>query len=221
MKITSSSLTAGHATDSGSDSISSATTASISPNVNQLILVAVGIKRFAAPPSAPSISGLGLTWVQVATVTGNNLRLTVFRGLGSPTTGVITITPAESCGNVYWTVDQFPNSSPLGTNGSGAVVQSVTNNGSSITSLAGTLGAFSSNFNATYGVLYNNGGTVSLTAGANFSLLSTSLGAHTIGSEFVNNNQTNVSFSWTGAVDASLVAAELATIADSGMISDI
>lgn len=223
MLITATNLTAGHATDSGSDSLSTATTASISPNNNQLILVYVGIKRFGGVPGTPTISGLGLTWVQVGSVTSasGNLRGTLFRGMGSPTSGTITVTPNEACGNIYWTVDQLANVKTTGTNGSDAVVQSATGTTGS-TSLSISLSAFGNYFNASYGVIYIDATSgISLTPGSNFTQLAVSSSGHIIESEWANNNQTTISWSWTGSADAVGIGVEIGAQPDAGITSDI
>lgn len=120
-------------------------TASITPTANALILAWVFQNHDAATTNPPTLSGNGLTWVQVATVqfaTSNRGRLTVFRAMGaSPSTGVVTIThnttPTEG---VVWSIDQWTGTDTSGTNGSGAIAQSNTATG---TTSAGSVGVSS------------------------------------------------------------------------------
>src|SRR5438445_7178536 len=69
--------------------IKTATTQSIAPGPNQLILAWVA--STATPnPGFPTLSGNGLTWVGAATAVGN--RIALFRAMGaSPTAGPVTI----------------------------------------------------------------------------------------------------------------------------------
>ena len=145
----------------GSSSSADATsypTASVTPSANQLILLAVLNTKAASPPTTPTASGNGLTWVEVATVTFDTIasplkRLTLFRALGaSPTGEAITIdfggVTQTGC---IWSVSEVDSVDTGGTNGSAAVVQSATNNANTGTSLTVTLAAFGSTDNATYG----------------------------------------------------------------------
>ena len=89
---------------SGSDVIAgtSATTESISPGANKLILASVSSRRNdSVDPLAPSLSGNGLTWVQVNSIvydtTSTSRRtITTFRAMGSsPSSGAVTIDRSE------------------------------------------------------------------------------------------------------------------------------
>src|SRR5712692_2445332 len=146
-------VTATHLT-SGQTSGTSATTASISPGANQLILAWVGLTG--DPPSAgnPTLTGNGLTWVQVGTISFSSRPngLYLFRAMGAaPTAGSVTINIGTSQDFIGWTITQFSGVDTSGTNGSGAVVQSATNNGASVSALTVTLAAFGSPSNATAG----------------------------------------------------------------------
>src|SRR5688572_21294544 len=75
----------------GSSSTTDATsyaTASITPTGNALVILVVANTFSSNPPTTPTATGNGLTWVQVATeVTANgdafdNKRLTIFRAMG-------------------------------------------------------------------------------------------------------------------------------------------
>lgn len=126
-----------------------AVTASVAPTANAVVYVAV-MSAFASGPAAPTVSGNGLTYVQVATQafhTGSARRLTVFRALGaSPSAGAITADwGATSQTSFIWSVVECTDVNTSGTNGSGATVQSVIQTAASpATTLTATLAALES-----------------------------------------------------------------------------
>lgn len=197
-------------------------TASISPSADALILAWVGDTKVSTNLAAPTLSGNGLTWVQVATQTydanGNNpfSRLTLFRAMGaSPSAGAVTIsTGAESMTGFTWSIVQVTGTDTSGTNGSGAVVQSATNFDSSslATSLTVTLSAFSSASNATAGGFVLAPSTATLVAGSGFTIINQA--SHTapntrIGTERLLGNDTTVDVSWSGVASVAGIAAEI------------
>lgn len=107
----------------------STTTASWTPVANRLNLIAV-VTSHATNAQTCTLSGNGLTWVSIATIqySSNARRITLFRALGaSPSAGVTTITIAGSSNSdVGWSIWDFTDVDTSGTNGSGAIVQSVT-----------------------------------------------------------------------------------------------
>lgn len=147
---------------------SSWTTASITPTGNSLVEAAVASSLLAGP-AAPTLSGNGLTWVQVATRTfASTRRITLFRALAaSPSSGSVTIdfggVTQLACA---WSISEYAGADTSGTNGSGAIVQSATNFGTSTTPSV-TLAAFGSSDNATYGTFSVNN-TGGFTVGAGF-----------------------------------------------------
>lgn len=176
MALAPSSLTFGFDQDGGS----TAASASISPGANSLVLAAVlNIDGDFSSPATPSLSGNGLTWTQVATLTygpGGIARLTLFRAMGSaPSTGAVTI----SFGGVGqflvgYSISQFAGADTSGTNGSGAIVQSDTGFNASGTGLTITLDAFGSTDNMAYGVFsYGLDAESDLGVGSGFTLLNT------------------------------------------------
>lgn len=145
-------LAATHLTTAGNIPSGSTTyvTASISPSANALVLLWITNERLGSAPAAvSSVTGCGLTWVQIDTVAnyGNNCRLSLFRALGaSPTSGTVTITYPASMWSAIWSIAQFTGVETSGSNGSGAIVQSAQNfaagAGSSLTvTLGSTVGA--------------------------------------------------------------------------------
>lgn len=158
---------------SGSGSGTSGNTASVTPGSNKLMLLAVSSKTTSSTdPNIPSISGNGLTWVQVGSsvvfdpTSSSRRRITLFRALGaSPSTGAITISfSGQSQSTILWTLDEVSGMDTSGTNGSGAIVQSNTNNSQAtpITSFSVTLSAFADINNATYGCFAQDGSSQSI-----------------------------------------------------------
>lgn len=181
-----------------SGSTSSQATSSVSPAANTLILVSVINDSTGggggSPAATPTISGNSITWTQIATIHREDdhaYRITLFRGSSAtPTSGTITIDFAgNNQGSIAWIVDQL--SLVDLTN---PVIQSATNGGTGITSLAVTLAAFSAAANATYGVVGGDG-TIVITKGGNFTELANHASTTAIESQWANNNQTSVN--WT------------------------
>lgn len=151
-------------------------TASVTNKANTLQLLSVTSSRAGADPSPPTITGLSLTWAQVntqlfATSAGHHRRTTVIRTMGASATGTILIDfGAETQTACVWSLVEFGTVDTSGTNGSGAVVQSVpgTTTGTSFTI---TLAAFGSANNATYGAT-GNVENVAITQGSGFTEIS-------------------------------------------------
>lgn len=133
-----------------------ATGASFTPTANALCLCGV-VNSKASAPDTPTVSGNGLTWVQIATVTFNSIasptvRATLFRALGaSPSNGATTADFGgvnQTGGHIF--VCQFKNTDTSGTNGSGAIVQSTTNRGDASANPNITLSALAQSRNAVF-----------------------------------------------------------------------
>lgn len=112
------------------------TTASISPNPSRPILCAVMVSATAPTPTV-TVAGCGVTWVlEKANASGtqpiHSRTIHVFRALGTPTTGVLTITAASALTSCIWKVVEFSGADTSGTNGSGAIAQSVAHRSSDI-----------------------------------------------------------------------------------------
>lgn len=175
MAISITNLTQGLDTDGNS----TATTASITPSSNNLILLTV-ISRTAisTDPNQPTATGNSLTYVVEKTTvydttSSSRRRITTFRALGSaPTAGTIAIDfGGQNQTDVLWFIDQVSGIDTSGANGAGAIVQSVANQVTTITtnSLTVTLAAFGSTANATYGAFADSGFT--WTEGSGFTRL--------------------------------------------------
>lgn len=155
-QVTQSLLTSG-----GNTTNTSFNTASVSPTNGKVILVAVHSRDNSAPYSVPTLSGLGMTWTQVATVTTVTVGLntmTLFRGVANGNTGAITINFATTQSRIGWGVIELGNVDTGGTNGSNAIVQSATSsNNAGSGSVGPTLSAFSDSNNATLATFIMNG----------------------------------------------------------------
>jgi hypothetical protein len=153
--------TLGSNSGSTSNVASYATSSSFTPTANALVLCGV-VNSKASTPDTPTVSGNGLTWVQIATVTfgtiaSATIRATLFRALGAgPTNGATTADFAgvnQTGAHVF--VGQFRFADTTGTNGSGAIVQSTTNRADSGANPVITLSALASARNGVFGWLGN------------------------------------------------------------------
>ena len=194
-------------------------TSSITPSSNNLVLITVTNVK-SSTPDTPTVSGNGLTWVQIDTHVidslGTQRRQTLFRSMGSaPTTGAITIdfggNTQTACTAV---VDQFSGIDTSGTNGSGAIVQSVKttqDNTGNTTSCTATLAAFSSTNNATYGA-FGSSGVTGLAAGTGFTLLasaSSTTPTSSANTEWKSTNDTTVDFTFDNNDGLGVIAVEI------------
>ena len=145
------------------------TTDSISPSADHLLVVDIGADAAAANDNVqPTLSGCGVTWVVVQSLPGVGAdgpsyeRQTMFRAMGTPTTGVLTITFSATQQAVIWSVCEKGNVDTGGTDGSAAVVQSATGTSTGTTCTV-TLAAFSNINNATHGAFNREGETTGAT----------------------------------------------------------
>lgn len=203
LPITKTDLTSG----SSSTNATSYVTASIAPAANQLILLAVEQNLAGTGiPVCPTVTGNGLTWVEVA---GNNhwdagapnfwSRTCVFRAMlaTTPTAGTVTLNfGAVSQDSVAWSIAEFDHVDTTGTNGSGAVVQSASFGANNAAALSVTLATFGNVNNATYGAFGagNTGATPrTFTPGAGFTEIhDTGAQYAAIGTQWRADNDTTV-----------------------------
>lgn len=171
MAITEATLTSGNDTSN----ISTYTTASQTPTTGRLVLATV-VNSKGTTPDTPTLTGNGLTWVQVATVTFGTIatpvkRVTLFRAMGTASAGTVAIDfGGVNQTGCAWAFAEFAGTDTSGTNGSGAIVQSVTNNVDSAASLTVTLAAFGSVNNATFGG-FGNSDSADMTIGTGFTAI--------------------------------------------------
>lgn len=203
MAITQNPLTSDVDNDGGATS----TTASIAPGANRLVILAVG-NRDTTGAMTCSAAGNDLTYVEILTIRTGNERLTLFRAMGAaPAAGAITITFANAPIRTMWSVTEFAGVNTGGTNGSAAVVQSVTNSSASANTLTVTLAAFAQAANGAYGLFSIDGGDIDITPGTGFAQIHDVGAGSTLSmmSEWRADNDTSVDASF--AATSSLIGA--------------
>lgn len=210
---------------------SSYNTASGSPGANKLQLLAVGsINLGSVNVNQPTVTGCGLTWVAIAssnydTGGSNRGRVTLFRAMGaSPSSGALTIDfGGQDQTNCEWSWIELDGVDTSGTDGSGAIVQSATNNATA-TSLSVTLSAFAdATNNVAYGCFHHQANEAN-TAGSGFSLSfggtdQTIAGASrvaSLGAEWKTGEDTGVDMSWTTSALCGGIAVEVKMAAAGG-----
>jgi hypothetical protein len=195
------------------------TTASIAPAANTLVTIAViGHTSTAASPS-PTVTGGGMAaWVEVATITFNSVatplkRMSIFRAMSAaPGSGPITVSFPTTESNAAWVVSQWTGVDQSGTNGSGAIAQTVTNSADGVSSIGATLAALGGPNNVAFGVVGTNGSAIGINPGAGFTEIAEQKpaeGTATIIAAQFAANQTAPSASWTGAFAAAILAVEI------------
>lgn len=156
----------------GTNGVTAATTPSITPHVNRLILCAVS-NEGSNVVAAPTVTGCGLTWdlILSAVNPGGTGRLSVYRAMGSPTSGGLTATFGAAVNGISFEIDEFKNVL-TGANGANAVVQSVVRDPgvSNVTSATITLAAFADANNVPYGAWHHNT-AAAFVAGSGFTIL--------------------------------------------------
>lgn len=210
-------ITATHLATSGSTTDgTSFATASIAPSANALILAAIHLGSSAAGPVISSVTGLGLTWVQVAVTGAATARdLYVFRALGpSPVAGPLTITTSASAGACMWSVAQFTGVDTSGTNGSGAIAGSVIASPASASSVNVALSPTPTAGNAIFGAIAPGATVTAMTAGSGFTLLGSTTISAPVNSLFTEYDVTDplataVTGSWTTAAVSRVVGVEV------------
>lgn len=138
MAVTSFHLT----TNTSTTNSSPITTASITPTANRLVLAHVVVVGTGS--ATPTLSGNGLTWVLITdTGSGVTRQLAVYRAMGaSPSAGVVTISSASTTITGWlWSISEYDGIDTSGTNGSGAVVQSVQAKPTAVTSVSTAFGS--------------------------------------------------------------------------------
>jgi hypothetical protein len=226
MAVSASNLTTGTDIDGNS----TATTASITPTANRLILLTVTTRTgITANPNQPTATGNGLTWVAVNSVvwdttSSSRKRVTVLRAMGaSPSAGAVTIDFAgQNQTDVVWTIDELSGTDTSGTNGSGAIVQSATNideTGANSTFTV-TLAAFSSVNNATFGGMTLDT-YITTAAGSGFTIIGEKdegASALAVLSELNSGNDTTVDITNGGTSSYGGVAIEIKALTATGRI---
>jgi len=122
-------------------------TSSVSPAANKLILLCVNGSSVTSGEGADpdSAAGAGLTFSKVASVSIDPLYsfLTVWRAMSaSPSTGAVTITWSTAQDSYCWSIIEVDGINTSGTNGSGAIVQAVSQTAGAVSTNSVTLAAF-------------------------------------------------------------------------------
>ena len=200
------------------------TSGSLTPSANKLYLAAVvGVNTAGAANAStcatPTLTGGGgLTWVQVATVlygTDTRKRITLFRAMkpSGLTSGTLT---ADFGGSVppriSIIVDEFDSVDTTGTDGSGAIVQSVTAQGSAsnLTGGGATLAAFADATNNLAYMAIGHDQSDSTTPEAGWTELAEISGSsHSQETEYKVGQDTSPSASWVQGSRYGAIAAEI------------
>lgn len=194
----------------------SASTASITPGSNKLVLACIRTRRVGAI-SDPAVTGNGLTWVKIVGIDYNTVaspaqHFYIYRAMGaSPSAGAVTIdTSASGSQTSYsWAVVELDGIDTSGTNGSGAIVQSASANGDAQTGLTPTLGAFGHANNATF-ACFAGAANNAITQEGGWTELSDAgfddggVDIYRMQSQFLASNDTSPNATWTSMDSAAL-----------------
>ena len=150
-------------------------TGTFTPTPGKLQVLDITASHGTTAETPTSVAGCGLTWVLVAErfhgMSGTIKRISRWRAMGpSPTNGALTITFATAMTSVVWSWNEVSGVSTLGTNGSHAFVQTVTNGAASGTTINATLAAFEHANNVHLCAVGTNSG-VAVTPDADFAEL--------------------------------------------------
>lgn len=209
-------------------------TASVSPTSNALLLLdVVGSNGGGIAPDAPSsITGNGLTWVQIATAApltdgaSETWRVTRYRAMGaSPSTGAITISHTTAPDQyLSWCLREYTGVVTTGSNGADAEVQTATNIGDSTTASV-TLSAFGDAGNGAdaFTVTF---GTPTITPESGWTGLTADTTGHNKRAQWRDDNDTSPSATLSVTQDWAMLATEIAAAgadpiitADSGSVA--
>jgi len=208
---------------STSGSITDATsyaTASVSPTVGKLVLVAVTSSR-GSDPATPTITGASTSFSLVKTQDINGfVRLSIFAGIAAGT-GALTIDfGGETQERCRWSIVEVTNSKNTVAT---AIKQSAGNSASGALTVSATLGAFGNPANATFGACATqNAPARTITEGSGFTEVAESSAddagvGMTIQTQFRDTNDTSVDF--TASASAShlgVIGVELVEVNVSG-----
>jgi hypothetical protein len=193
-------------------------TAAIQPDPNRAVFAA--IESGTSVAAAPTASGNGLPWVQVASISfaGNERRLTVFRAMhASPTAGRIRFTFQQAQTSFAWSVIQLDGVDTTGTSASGATVQTVTNAVTEATTIAANLAPLRNENNLMLGFVGLNQNTSVTPDGDFIELTDSAIGSAALRLE----SQTAVNQTSCTPTFATAAAAIVAVEVQSGGVIDL
>lgn len=152
----------------GSGGSGSHTSGSITPTPGRMYILSVrGRTGGGGTPADPTITAFGLTWTLVKSSKSSASGAWVFRAVGTPTPGTLTITFAEAISTIAYSLEEFQNVDRTGTNGSNGIVQSKNLETGNASSMTITMDAAPSNAkNVTYGFLVERNTIKTLTPGS-------------------------------------------------------
>lgn len=186
----------------------------VAPADNTLLLCAVWNTITTNADAPTSVTGAGLTWVQVATTLfpSGNPRVSIWRALGTgATTAAPVFTFPASQNGMRYQIYAYSGVDTSGTNGSGAVTQPATTTGTGTVASA-TLSALGSANNAAYYVMAGATNTLTTADDNGFSdtaqLTVADTDAMTCRSGW-KLNATNPSVSWTGSQKWAMCVCEI------------
>ena len=197
------------------------TTASFTPSANKLILVYISARPSASTGTA-SLSGNGLTWVLVSGETSGVRYSAIWRSMGvSPSAGGLTITFTDTMRNCTWEISEFDGVDTSGSNGSGAIVQSVNDDSGAnlVTSLSITLASFGdATNNASYGGFTHRASEDQVEESGYTELSEQQISGeiHTGSAQWKIGEDTSVSCSWATSARAVGAACEIKIAASVG-----
>lgn len=180
-------------------------TASISPTAGRPV-IATFLGSSGTPGTVNTLTGAGLTWTKIFTkqAVSNGARwVSVFLGLGTPSSGALQATFNTNQGDAYWTVFEIGGNSEK----SAGVIRQInsSNNTGSHTGLTVNLNAFEKALNLAVGVFFWGQGAT-ITVGSGFTELNQGQNSIQILTEYkVNDN--SVDASWSSANNWSMAVA--------------
>lgn len=211
------------AEDSGVISAASYTTTATLAAANNRLYIAVGVLKDGG--SVSSVTGAGLSWVKIAEATdGSTIYVCAFRALvtSGATTASITYNFSGSKSRVFCHVHEVTGMNTSGTNGSGAIVQSNTNNTAGATNLAVSLSAFAGSTNAAFGCNAHRTNEVTnpdSAPGAYTELADVAASGTGTESQWRIGSDTSVNATWATSSAAAAVAFEIAIATVTGTVN--
>lgn len=201
--------------DTGADATvaTTHTTGPVAPLDNALLLIAINNNRNSGNggevPTSVTYNGTSLALTSVGTVelgsvvgSGHQHRISLYRAMGT-TLGTDTITIVFTNTQVVrWSVDQCTGVDTTGTNGSGAIVQAVTNSGSSVQPSTVTMAAFADSGNGTYGASGYNNQSATFSPGTGLTIIGDAQSTYEMITEWAPGNVTPVETNWSATVFA-------------------
>lgn len=194
-----------------------ATTTSYTPGNNSLMIATV-VNSKASTPETPTVTGNGLTWVQIgssiafSTTASPTKRITVFRAMG---TGGTNGTVSAAFGGVNQTgcdiiVDEWTGAATDGTNGSGAIVTSTTNSPDTAgTAASVTNSALSDSRNASVGCMGNGDNTAITSSDTLIQQVSYATPTTGAATSWSTTGDLTINFAWTNSARWACVGLEI------------